>query len=264
MVRDAVRTRRTPTGSAAALVGRWRSTRHRPAVPVHPAAGERRPRRRPLARADATTTGRACGSTFDAPRQVSATHHRAADLAAATHHDGARAAPETIVHLDAAHRGLGTASCGPDTLPAYLVGPGHVPLDLEPVAEPAMTIEWRPDDRQFHLHNGLVSLVLRVYEDGSLGHLHLGAPLPRRAGRTATSVRSRSTGSANRVGDPIPFAYPTTGHRRLPRPGARRPRPGRLGTAVALRYASHAIAPGKPPLDPLPSTYVETATRPTP
>ncbi len=33
-------------------------------------------------------------------------------------------AAETIVHLDAAHRGLGTASCGPDTLPEYLVGPG--------------------------------------------------------------------------------------------------------------------------------------------
>ena len=32
--------------------------------------------------------------------------------------------PETIVHLDAAHRGVGTASCGPDTLPGYLVGPG--------------------------------------------------------------------------------------------------------------------------------------------
>ena len=29
-----------------------------------------------------------------------------------------------VVHLDAAHRGLGTASCGPDTLPQYLVGPG--------------------------------------------------------------------------------------------------------------------------------------------
>jgi beta-galactosidase len=31
---------------------------------------------------------------------------------------------ETVVHLDVAHRGLGTASCGPDTLPEYLVGPG--------------------------------------------------------------------------------------------------------------------------------------------
>ena len=26
--------------------------------------------------------------------------------------------------FDAAHRGLGTASCGPDTLPAYRLGPG--------------------------------------------------------------------------------------------------------------------------------------------
>jgi beta-galactosidase len=34
------------------------------------------------------------------------------------------ARPAAVVHLDAAHRGLGTASCGPDTLPEYLVGPG--------------------------------------------------------------------------------------------------------------------------------------------
>jgi len=29
-----------------------------------------------------------------------------------------------VVHLDAAHRGLGTASCGPDTLPEYWLAPG--------------------------------------------------------------------------------------------------------------------------------------------
>ena len=61
---------------------------------------------------------------FEQPMQVSATHHRAADLASATHNEDLVARPETIVHLDAAHRGLGTASCGPDTLPEYLVGPG--------------------------------------------------------------------------------------------------------------------------------------------
>ncbi len=33
--------------------------------------------------------------------------------------------PETFVHVDAAHRGLGTASCGPDTLTRYLVRPGR-------------------------------------------------------------------------------------------------------------------------------------------
>ena len=62
--------------------------------------------------------------SFDRPLQVSATHHRAAALAAATHHPELVPSAETIVHLDAAHRGLGTASCGPDTLPQYLVGPG--------------------------------------------------------------------------------------------------------------------------------------------
>jgi beta-galactosidase len=45
-------------------------------------------------------------------------------LAAATHDGELTPRTETVVHLDAAHRGLGTASCGPDTLPEYLVGPG--------------------------------------------------------------------------------------------------------------------------------------------
>jgi len=62
--------------------------------------------------------------TLDRPRQVSATHFRAAELAAATHDVDLVPRPGTMVHLDAAHRGLGTASCGPDTLPEYLVGPG--------------------------------------------------------------------------------------------------------------------------------------------
>jgi beta-galactosidase len=60
----------------------------------------------------------------DRPRQVSATHYRAEDLTAATHDIELTPRPETIVHIDAAHRGLGTASCGPDTLPEYRLGPG--------------------------------------------------------------------------------------------------------------------------------------------
>ena len=72
-----------------------------------------------------SVTGRGLRLSFDRPLQVSATHHRAVDLATATHHPELVPLPETIVHLDAAHRGLGTASCGPDTLPQYLVGPGR-------------------------------------------------------------------------------------------------------------------------------------------
>jgi len=68
--------------------------------------------------------GRGFRLTTDRPRQVSATHFRAADLAAAKHDVELTPRPETVIHLDVAHRGLGTASCGPDTLPEYLVGSG--------------------------------------------------------------------------------------------------------------------------------------------
>jgi beta-galactosidase len=62
---------------------------------------------------------------LDEPRQVSITRYRAQDLATATHSDELVPRPEVVVHVDAAHRGLGTASCGPDTLPPYLIGPGE-------------------------------------------------------------------------------------------------------------------------------------------
>jgi beta-galactosidase len=60
----------------------------------------------------------------DEPRQVSVSHYRAEVLAGARHHGDLVASENTIVHIDAAHRGLGTASCGPDTLPKYRLGPG--------------------------------------------------------------------------------------------------------------------------------------------
>ncbi|MBG0851072.1 DUF4981 domain-containing protein [Streptomyces spinoverrucosus] len=58
------------------------------------------------------------------PSQISVTRYRAADLAAAAHHDELVPRAGCVVHIDAAHRGLGTASCGPDTSPAYLVPTG--------------------------------------------------------------------------------------------------------------------------------------------
>ena len=53
-----------------------------------------------------------------------ATHHTPADLFAATHELDLVPRPELIVCLDSAHRGLGTASCGPDFLPRYRLGAG--------------------------------------------------------------------------------------------------------------------------------------------
>jgi beta-galactosidase len=61
---------------------------------------------------------------LDEPRQVTVTRYRAADLAAATHHDELVPRPGCVVHLDAAHRGVGTASCGSDTSAGYLVPAG--------------------------------------------------------------------------------------------------------------------------------------------
>lgn len=61
---------------------------------------------------------------LDEPRQVGVSRYRAADLTSVTHHDELVPRAGCVVHIDAAHRGLGTASCGPDTFASYLVTPG--------------------------------------------------------------------------------------------------------------------------------------------
>ena len=104
-------------------VARWRATVKEMYVPyIRPQENGGRADVRWLELCD--DRGRGLRLELDLPRQVSVSHLRAADLDAASHDVELRPRPETIVHLDAAHRGLGTASCGPDTLPGYLVGPG--------------------------------------------------------------------------------------------------------------------------------------------
>ncbi len=112
-----------PDRKRGGLVGRWRSTVTEQYVPyIRPQENGGHADVRWLE----LSGGRGGGFrlTLDRPRQVSVSHFRAADLATATHDVDLTPRAETIVHLDAAHRGLGTASCGPDTLPEYLVGPG--------------------------------------------------------------------------------------------------------------------------------------------
>ena len=58
------------------------------------------------------------------PLAFSALHHGAAQLTTVDHADDLVADPTTHVHLDVAHRGLGSAACGPDTLDVYRVRPG--------------------------------------------------------------------------------------------------------------------------------------------
>jgi beta-galactosidase len=58
------------------------------------------------------------------PAQVSVTPNRDAELADATHDVEVNPSGNTVVHIDTAHRGVGTASCGPDTLDKYLIKTG--------------------------------------------------------------------------------------------------------------------------------------------
>ena len=58
------------------------------------------------------------------PAQVSVTPNRDAELADATHDVEVEACGNTVVHIDTAHRGVGTASCGPDTLDKYIIKTG--------------------------------------------------------------------------------------------------------------------------------------------
>lgn len=69
-------------------------------------------------------SGRGVRIDLDKPMQVSANPFRAEQLADATHNVELVPTGNTVVHIDAAHRGLGTASCGPDTLSQYLVSGG--------------------------------------------------------------------------------------------------------------------------------------------
>ncbi|MHB9031516.1 MAG: beta-galactosidase, LacZ type [Anaerolineae bacterium] len=55
--------------------------------------------------------------------QFSALHFAPEDLAAANHWHELTARPQVILHLDHLHAGLGTASCGPGTLPQYRIWP---------------------------------------------------------------------------------------------------------------------------------------------
>ncbi|MFN2208871.1 MAG: glycoside hydrolase family 2 TIM barrel-domain containing protein [Candidatus Promineifilaceae bacterium] len=56
--------------------------------------------------------------------EISAGHYTAGDLYAAAHTKELVPRAETILNLDLMQMGLGSASCGPATLPAYLILPG--------------------------------------------------------------------------------------------------------------------------------------------
>lgn len=120
-----------------------------------------------------------------------------------------------------------------------------------------MPITWREETRELHLHNGSVSLVLGILDNGWLGQLHLGAPLaPDRSYRHLGPAGFR--GFSNRVDEPVALVVPTpgSGDFRVP---ALVVEQADGSTVLDLTYRGHRIRPGKGDLEGLPSTYVEDA-----
>jgi beta-galactosidase len=64
------------------------------------------------------------------PFEFSASHYRESDLGRAHHTFELEPRREVFLHIDARQRGLGSASCGPDTLPQYRVGAGRFRIGL--------------------------------------------------------------------------------------------------------------------------------------
>jgi len=107
-----------------------------------------------------------------------------------------------------------------------------------------MSISWSPDAREFHLRNERVSYVMRVNEDGSLGHLYFGAALA--ADRPLLHVEIGGfAGFSNRVGEPVAFEYPTTGGGDYRIPGLSVEHADG-STVLTLAYVDHHIVAGKP------------------
>ena len=118
---------------ASATVGRWQAAVDDPPLPYlvpqeHGAHVGTRwfaltpGGRRPAAEGSA---GVLVGHGGTGPLTVGATHHTCDDLFRAADRTELIAHDQVFVHVDLAQRGLGTGSCGPDTLPRYRIAGGR-------------------------------------------------------------------------------------------------------------------------------------------
>ena len=119
-----------------------------------------------------------------------------------------------------------------------------------------MPVEWRADSRQVHLYNEGISYIMRVMETGALAHVYFGRRLAidRDYGHF---TRSAFITKGNQVLDPLPFELPTAGRGDFRVP-ALTVRHTDGSTALELVYREHQLIAGKPRLDGLPATYVES------
>jgi hypothetical protein len=113
-----------PDRLRSGLLGRWESAVEDLMVPyLRPQENGGRARVHELTLSD--EDGRRITVRTDRPMQMNVSHLRPADLESSRHDWELKARPETFVHLDVAHRGLGTAAVGPDTHPDCRVRGGE-------------------------------------------------------------------------------------------------------------------------------------------
>jgi alpha-galactosidase len=119
----------------------------------------------------------------------------------------------------------------------------------------AMPIAFDAQSRTLHLRNNQVSYLMRVLDNGTLGHLYFGGALAAE-GSYGHLIAREFLGFGNRLGEPVPLEYPTSGigDYRIPALSVRQPDGA---TVLDLRYVSHRTFAGKPAIPGLPSTYVQ-------
>jgi len=119
-----------------------------------------------------------------------------------------------------------------------------------------MPITFDAQSRTFHLRSDQASYLIRVLENGTLGHLYYGGPLAE-AGSYGRLSGREFLGFSNRLGEPVALECPTQGigDYRVPALVVEQPDGS---TALDPRFVSHRVFAGKPAIPGLPSTYVQS------
>ena len=118
-----------------------------------------------------------------------------------------------------------------------------------------MPITFDATSRTFHLRNEKISYVMRVLENGTLGHLYFGGSLAESGSYAHLSGREY-LGLSNRLGEPVPLEYPTPGIGDYRVSALTLEQPDG-STALDPRFVSHRVFGGKSAIPGLPSTYVQ-------
>ena len=127
------------------------------------------------------------------------------------------------------------------------------------------SIWFKEECRQFHLTNGEISYIFRVYEDGKLLQLYYGAVVPERDYSYLVELQHRPMTTYRKEGDlrysleHVRQEFPEYGTTDFRHPAIclRQENGSRITDFV---YVSHQIVDGKPALEGLPATYTETQT----